>query len=244
MSARSFASMCASLALLLAWPATAATDQCGDADANGTRTVTDGVLVLRTAAALTGGCTVASRCDIDGSGTITVTDGVAALRLAAGLPVETACATSSIDVADFNLFEFSNFLSFGYCPRLGAPTRFSLFHDAGQLARSATILVAGNPDDPDCLTDAMPVPPAACVKPMQLPTRVLTADEEARVRSVFAAITVERRRHPDCGKLPIEPCLIEDFKWDGFEVTDFACGEPRLPPDQAAALDELMQSLL
>ena len=65
--------------------APATPDDCGDADENGARSVTDGVRVLRTAADLADGCAVASRCDIDGNGKITVSDGVAALRLAAGL---------------------------------------------------------------------------------------------------------------------------------------------------------------
>lgn len=244
MSPSSFIPTCSLFALLLTVAPAAAADQCGDADLSGERTVTDGVLVLRTAAELPAGCQLASRCDVDGSGAITVTDGVAALRLAAGLPVETACATSTVDHSDFATFDFSHRLSFGYCPRIGAPTRFVLVVNGGQIFRDGSVLVEGNAGDPDCLPDVMPVPPAACVKTMQLPTRVLTADEEARVRSAFAAITLEPRRNPDCGKVPIEPCLIEDFKWDSFEVTDFACGEPRLPPAQAAALDELMQSLL
>ena len=63
---------------------------CGDADASGTVTVTDGVQVLRAAAGLSSTCTLA-RCDIDGSGEVTVTDGVGVLRRAAGLSAANAC---------------------------------------------------------------------------------------------------------------------------------------------------------
>lgn len=232
------------LVFLLCTPVRTAGAQCGDADASGAATVTDGVLVLRTAAGLTGGCTLVSRCDVDGSGGITVTDGVAALRLAAGLPVETACVSQVVDVSEFALFDFSHFLSFGYCPRIGAPTRLILFDDGGALVRNATILVEGDVGDPDCLPDVMPVPQAACVKTMQLPQRTLTADESARVREALTAIRLEPQRNPDCGKIPIEPCLIQRYTWDAFAVTDFACGVPHLPPDQAASLDALIQSLL
>lgn len=232
------------LVLILCAPARTAVAQCGDADASGAATVTDGVLVLRTAAGLTGGCTLASRCDVDGSGAITVTDGVAALRIAAGLPVETACVRQVVDVSGFAVFDFGHFASFGYCPRIGSPTRFLLFENGGRLVRNATVLVEGTPGDPDCIPDAMPAPPAACVKTMQLPERALTDEEVGRVRQVFASITLEPQRNPDCGTVAIEPCLIERFAWDTFAVTDFACGAPRLPPDQAARLDALMQSLL
>jgi hypothetical protein len=65
---------------------------CGDADGNGSVSVTDGVQVLRAAAGLSSRCAMnAAACDIDGSGTITVTDGVNVLRLAAGLPVDLHC---------------------------------------------------------------------------------------------------------------------------------------------------------
>jgi hypothetical protein len=63
---------------------------CGDADANGVVSVTDGVQVLRAAADLSSMCTPA-RCDVDGNGEITVSDGVAVLRAAAGLSTHDAC---------------------------------------------------------------------------------------------------------------------------------------------------------
>jgi hypothetical protein len=75
--------------MLLSAPVLAA-DRCGDADASGAITVTDGVQILRAAAGLASSCTLA-RCDLDGSGTIAVTDGVNVLRDAAGLPVNLAC---------------------------------------------------------------------------------------------------------------------------------------------------------
>jgi hypothetical protein len=77
------------LVLATAAPAPAA-DLCGDADASGAVTVTDGVQTLRAAAGLGSSCTPA-RCDVDGSGSISVTDGVNVLRAAAGLAVTLAC---------------------------------------------------------------------------------------------------------------------------------------------------------
>lgn len=63
---------------------------CGDADASGAITVTDGVQTLRAAAELSSSCTPA-RCDVDGSGAISVTDGVNVLRAAAGLSFTANC---------------------------------------------------------------------------------------------------------------------------------------------------------
>ncbi len=85
----------AAVALLLgaaavAVPGVAAAEMCGDADGNGTVTITDGVRALRAAAELEGGCE-ASVCDVDGSGAVTVTDGVRVLRAAAGLDADLTC---------------------------------------------------------------------------------------------------------------------------------------------------------
>ncbi len=74
--------------------AQAGDDVCGDADGNGSVTVTDGVQTLRAAAALSSSCTSA-RCDVDGSGAVTVTDGVNVLRRAAGLAVTESCPGTS-----------------------------------------------------------------------------------------------------------------------------------------------------
>ena len=69
---------------------TATPGLCGDADLNGTVTVTDGVQTLRAAAGLSSSCTPA-RCDLDGNGSISVTDGVNVLRAAADLSFTADC---------------------------------------------------------------------------------------------------------------------------------------------------------
>jgi cysteine-rich repeat protein len=65
---------------------------CGDADGDGTPSLSDGVQLLRAAAGLSSVCTLA-RCDVDGSGSIGVSDAVQVLRAAAGLPFQGACET-------------------------------------------------------------------------------------------------------------------------------------------------------
>jgi hypothetical protein len=66
------------------------TDVCGDADGNGSVSVTDGVQVLRAAASLPSSCTP-ERCDVNGDGNVSVTDGVQVLRNAAGFPLAGTC---------------------------------------------------------------------------------------------------------------------------------------------------------
>lgn len=66
--------------------------ECGDADGNGTITVSDGVNVLRGAAGLPNSCTSLAVCDVDANGVMSVTDGVNVLRAAAGLPVDLSCS--------------------------------------------------------------------------------------------------------------------------------------------------------
>ncbi len=65
---------------------------CGDADANGSVSVTDGVHALRAAALLENNCTLQT-CDVDNGGTVSVTDGVNMLRAAAELPTDLGCPT-------------------------------------------------------------------------------------------------------------------------------------------------------
>ncbi len=76
--------------LVVLLPLAAAAQECGDANGNGSITVTDGVQVLRAAADLASDCTP-ERCDVNANGSTTVTDGVAVLRAAAGLSVVLQC---------------------------------------------------------------------------------------------------------------------------------------------------------
>ena len=219
-------------------------DECGDADGNGARSVTDGVRVLRTAAALANGCAVASRCDIDGNNAITVSDGVAALRLAAGLPATVACEHTVVDRSDFRFFTFFARPAFGYCPALGGASHVFMSVRDGVITREAAVIVEGAPGDPDCLDGVTTVPPVACPREITLPPRVLTTDEAERVRNAFSSIERERLQNPDCKRIAFDPCLLNEFTWDNAQITDFICGQPRVLPDQSAALLAVLDSLL
>jgi hypothetical protein len=230
------------LLLCFATTANAATaEQCGDANGDGAKTVTDGVLTLRTAAELVSGCTAVSRCDIDGDATVSVTDGVQALRIAAGLPVNLACRHITMDRSDFSVFTFDRRSAFGYCPPLDSVSQFILIEQQnGDVLRQAKVFVAGQQGDPDCIPEITD----SCVREITLPDRTLTTDEVAQVRSTFASIVREQQQHPDCERgVSGDPCLINEYRWDSFAITDFQCGEPRLLPDQNAALTDLFDSL-
>lgn len=73
------------VALALSLTGTARATVPGDANADGTVSVADGVQILRAAGGLSSSCDLPT-CDIDGGGFITVTDGVGALRIVGGLP--------------------------------------------------------------------------------------------------------------------------------------------------------------
>lgn len=236
------------LALVANAPATARAatpEQCGDADASGSRTVTDGVLVLRTAAELTGGCAVASRCDVDGNGRVTVTDGVAALRLAAGLDTPLACRNAVVDDSHFTIFTFRRSSAFGFCPALDSFSALVLSDIGGGMLEltGAKAIVAGTPGDPDCDPAIMTRPAVACAKEVTLPDRVLSADDAARVRAAFAAVEREQQRDPDCARVAFDPCLIDEFSWDTSTITDFECGEPRLVQAESARLIAVLDTL-
>ncbi len=218
-------------------------EQCGDADLNGARTVTDGVLVLRSAAELASGCQVSSRCDVDGNGAVTVTDGVAVLRLAAELPATPNCRHSVGDRSDFSFFSFVRSSAFGFCPPLDSVSRVLLDRIDGQVQVRAAVITEGTAGSPECLSDTTTVPPVACAVEIELPARMLTPDEVARVDAAFSTVIQEQQRSPECGRAPIEPCLLDQFTWDASSITDFACGAPRLLPDQAEALIEVLSSL-
>ncbi len=100
--------------LLAATSVAAEAQVCGDADGNGSVTVTDGVQALRAAANLSSTC--GTLCDIDGSGGITVTDGVNVLRKAAALPVTENCGGVSTQVESLlqsSLSVFGSLVKFG-----------------------------------------------------------------------------------------------------------------------------------
>jgi hypothetical protein len=87
-------------------PAHAAT--CGDANRTGSVTVTDGVLVLRSAAQLPSVC-AQERCDMNVDGRVTVTDGVLALRVAANIQTQVACSASQADTIFGTILKTLNF---------------------------------------------------------------------------------------------------------------------------------------
>jgi DNA-binding beta-propeller fold protein YncE len=73
---------------------------CGDPDASGNVTMTDGVSALRAAAGLASNC-APEVCDVDGDGIVSVTDGVTVLRAAAGLDATLRCRALSFVEAEF-----------------------------------------------------------------------------------------------------------------------------------------------
>lgn len=106
--------------LLAAMSVNAQAEECGDADGNGSVTVTDGVQALRKAADLSSSC--GSSCDVDGSGTVTVTDGVNILRKAAGLAITENCGGVDAQVEALLSSTVRSVSFFGPLTKIGAPS--------------------------------------------------------------------------------------------------------------------------
>ncbi len=108
------------LALGLTYAVPAAAQVCGDADGNGTVSVSDGVQTLRAAAGLSSTCTDAV-CDVDGSGAVTVTDGVSVLRKAAGLPITENCGGALASQPETVLHEIDTLFKIGLAYATSTP---------------------------------------------------------------------------------------------------------------------------
>jgi hypothetical protein len=106
--------------LLAAMSVNAQAEVCGDANGDGTVTVTDGVQALRKAAGLSSTC--GSSCDVDGSGSVTVTDGVNILRKAALLPITENCVSVNAQVQSLLHSTVPVVSIFGPLTKLGAPS--------------------------------------------------------------------------------------------------------------------------
>ena len=120
-SSRSIVAAIAACLLVACSALTADAQVCGDADNNGTVTVTDGVQALRAAALLPSTCDGNSNCDVDGNGEVTVTDGVNILRKAADLPITEACvANADTEVASLLKQSIPVFGGFGQLTKIGS----------------------------------------------------------------------------------------------------------------------------
>lgn len=127
---------------------------CGDADGDGSVTVTDGVQVLNGAAELGGVCAEsADACDVDGDGRVTVTDGVAVLRQAAGLAPASQC-TSPV-VGDESLPRAN--VALPGCESVTAESRYCLTFALPDGFHDTTLAVLGL--DSGRLCDLAEVPP-------------------------------------------------------------------------------------
>jgi hypothetical protein len=137
--------------------------------------------------------------------------------------------------------------AFGYCPVLGGAARVFLSVRNGEITREAAVIVEGNPGDPDCLSDIMTVSSGRVrARGHVCPSASSHADEAERVRNVFSAVERERLQNPRLQARRLRPMPAERVHvgQHHFQITDFICGQPRLLPDQSAALISVLDSLL
>lgn len=140
--------------MVMAATSALAQERCGDADGNGSVSVTDGVQTLRAAASLASTCTPA-RCDVNDDGAVSVTDGVNVLREAAGLAPTLTCpgsvpacttATATVTLAPSTPIGAAT-VTLGYPPNVVTLPGSGDAAAARVTVLSAAVLSDGRPND-------------------------------------------------------------------------------------------------
>ncbi|MHC4698438.1 MAG: hypothetical protein ACYTFA_17025 [Planctomycetota bacterium] len=145
-----------------------------------------------------------------------------------------------MDFSDFGQFAFSRTPGLGFCPPLDEVYTASISADpGGSQVLNLSVLRAGVAGLDPCI-DTFVVP---CATATQLEERTLTDDEVTAVAAVFSAVRVDSEADPICETIAIDPCVIDQFAWDSFMITDFECSDERLPPAQADAIISLLEQL-
>jgi hypothetical protein len=239
----------------------------GDTDASGKVDISDGVATLNFLFLGGRAPLCADAADADDSGDLTVSDAVVTFNFlflggpppaepgpfACGgdpppfdglgceaFPVCQEVAPVVADYSDFTNFTYEQFPGLGFCPdpdRIFRASVKRIAPDEYRLERS--ILVDGEPEDPNCLPDAF----GSCLLEVTLEPRLLSVDEAAALRDLFAALEVFDAPDPICICLVVDPCVILEFRWDDRRASDFLCSGPRLSSDTVRDIVFLLDGL-
>ncbi len=143
---------------------------------------------------------------------------------------------SAEDLSNFTQFSFSRAPYMGFCPAQGEIYTASIFVNAdGSHELNVAVLRAGGQGQ--CIDTS----DVRCATATQLQARTLTAAEAAALTAAFSAVRVDDQADPVCGEVDVAPCLVNQFAWDSFFVTDFKCSTPRLHRDQAFAIISMLE---
>jgi hypothetical protein len=227
----------------------------GDTDASGTVDLTDGVATLNFLFLGGRAPLCADAADADDSGDLTVSDAVVTFNFlflggpplpepgpfacggdpspSDGLSCEAFPVCEEVvpvvaDYSDFGSFTYDQFPGLGFCPDPDRIFRARVIRTASDEYRlERSILVDGEPGDPNCLLDTF----GSCFLEVTLEPRLLSVEEAVALRDRFAALEIFAAPDPICICLVVDPCLIAEFGWDDRRASDFLCSSPRLSDD-------------
>lgn len=152
--------------------------------------------------------------------------------------------TQTKDYSGFTRFAFEQGTGLGFCPDTTTVHTATLEQSGPDAFTFNATMLRAQPGVAveDCSTD-LQADLDRCMEEVVLPSRVLSSEELAQVRAVFASVTVEPSPDRMCKVMGIDPCRILSFQWDDSEHRDFVCSPNRLESEQAVAIVDLLRAL-
>jgi hypothetical protein len=254
---------------LLATPslihAQCASFQRGDANADGSLDIADGIATLGYLFLGSFALDCLDAADTDDSGTLDIADAVGSFQYlflggpppplpgpdhcgadptfsALGCEFHGPCGphTRLIDRSGFSKFRYTQTPALGFCPEVDEVFEATITRGELGLVLALSILREDDPDSPErcAWSEEHHVVGVGCVHPVVSEPRILSEDEAELVRTVFAALEELEGPDPICNCVAIDPCRIRIFAWDGHELSDFPCAQLR-----AARVESLLDLL-
>ncbi len=201
--------------------------------------------------------------DCDGDGVVSVNELISGVRIVLNEAPSTSCpglrrsgiaglidavghALSGCPIAtverfgEFQRFDLLRGPGFGFCPLEGSVLAATILHEAdGSYTFTSTVAEPGEPHSPVCLGGENVG--TRCTFGVVQPCRTLTADEVARVRAGFDAVTVQPGPTHGCGFA--DPCLVGDLRWDDTRLNDSHCASRRLARSEIDRIAEVLDAL-
>ncbi|MFQ5591536.1 MAG: hypothetical protein ACE5HE_10265 [Phycisphaerae bacterium] len=151
-----------------------------------------------------------------------------------------ASNTDVVDLSAFGQFSFARAPGLGFCPPLDQVHTASIVANGdGSYILNATVLRAGTGTSGACI-GTLTVP---CATTTQLEARTLSVAEVSALAAAFSEVHVEQVADPVCNQVVVDPCVVNQFAWDAFLITDYKCSGPRLSPEEAGRIISLLEQL-
>ena len=149
-----------------------------------------------------------------------------------------------LDLASFERFEYRQQPGLGFCPysqRVYCVTIDRISEDIFQLDLSYQNDPAGQA--PFCDGPGSVGCDGDCGDILRPATRNLTDDEISEMLALFSEVGFSTELDPICNCIAIDPCLIQEFRWDATRGSDFLCDGRRLDASKVQAIVEFLNGL-